>query len=168
MFAIRKLLGACAIAFAVAMAFNIGGSRDLVAQSSGLTGLPNGSTTNVTISGQTATKGIFFTATGPGFAGHRIAGAPSTGSPTPTYVCGDTPTAATGSNDNAGQITHGGTSTTCVITFGTAWGTAPACIIQDMTTGARAVVYSVSTTAITMSALTAADVIAWSCTGLGS
>lgn len=166
MFGLR-ILGRTLFALAlVAFTLNVGGMQTWAQNTyQQITGLPDGAIGNPTISAQTATKGIYFTSKGVGLAGHLLSNI-STGNPTPTLSsCGDTPTLATGSNDKWGQVTQGGTATTCTITFGTAWANAPFCIVQDMTTGARAAVYTVSTTAITITALTASDVIAYHCAG---
>ena len=149
---------------AAILALAMGGSY-LHSQGFQLSGLPNGSQTNPTISGQTVTKGIYFDSKSVGIAGH-LKGSMSDSNPTPVLSsCGDTPSLLAGSSDIAGKATNGGTATTCTITFGVAWAAEPVCIVQNMTTGARAVAYSVSTTAITATALTAADVIAWHCIG---
>ncbi len=67
-------------------------------------------------------------------------------------TCGTSSALATGSTDVAGKITVGTTaSNACTLTFGTAWTTAPFCVVQNKTTGAAANVYTVSTTAIVWS-----------------
>lgn len=78
-------------------------------------------------------------------------------------ACGGTVAGDAGSSDMAGTATQGGTVTTCTITFGTAFASKPACSVMDYT-GTRASMSSVtSTTAITITGITAADAIGWIC-----
>lgn len=53
-------------------------------------------------------------------------------------------------DDVAGTVTMGTSATGCVITFNTAYGTAPHCVVTSRTAyGTTALAYTVSTTAIT-------------------
>lgn len=80
-------------------------------------------------------------------------------------ACGGTVAGDSGSTDLSGTVTQGGTVTTCTITFGSAFLLKPACIVSDLT-GTRASMSSVaSTTAITITGITAADALAWVCVG---
>jgi len=62
-------------------------------------------------------------------------------------ACGTTPT-FTGS-DNALRLTTGSAATTCTVTFGTAFNTAPACVITPQGAAIQPT-YTVSATAISM------------------
>jgi hypothetical protein len=71
--------------------------------------------------------------------------------------------------DGAGRLTvgTGGTSATGVITFGTAFSTAPACVANDEST-IKLVQATATTTTLTLTAaaaFTAADLLTWNCTG---
>ena len=77
--------------------------------------------------------------------------------PPPTYT---TCTGAAGSTDMAGTCTA--TAAAAVITFGTAYTAAPFCVVVDAS-ATPVMVYTVSTTAITISATTNAHVIRWHC-----
>ena len=83
-------------------------------------------------------------------------------------VCGTSPALATGSTDLAGKITVGTTaSNACTLTFSSAYTTAPVCVVQNLTTGAAANVYAVSTTAIVWSsALADSTVLHYHCIAL--
>jgi hypothetical protein len=110
-------------------------------------------------------SGVYF---GPanhvGVTGHLESGAKATDVPV-LSACGGTVAGDAGSTDTAGTATQGGTVTTCTITFGTPFVTKPACIVSDLT-GTRASMASVaSTTAITVTGITASDAIAWVCVG---
>ena len=71
-------------------------------------------------------------------------------------------TIGAGSSDAAGTCLT--TATSGSITFGTAKTVAPSCIVVDRTATPVAV-YSVSTTAITLSTVTSAHNLVWSCSG---
>ena len=136
---------------AIACIFALGLGAVAHSQGFQLNGLPNGSQTNPTISGQTQTKGIYFNAKGVGITGH-VNTSNNTGNAPVLSTCGTSPSLGTGSSDTAGSITVGTTaSNACTLTFGTAFTTAPFCIVQNKTTGAAANVYTVSTTAIVFS-----------------
>lgn len=99
-----------------------------------------------------------------GVTGHLESGAKATDVPV-LSACGGTVAPDAGSTDTAGTATQGGTVTTCTITFGTAFASKPACIVSDLT-GTRASMASVATTtAITITGITAADALAWVCVG---
>jgi len=88
------------------------------------------------------------------------------GSPT-LSACGTSPS-ITGV-DAVGRVTVGtAPSTTCTLTFATAWTNAPICFGQDETTALTMRVSSVSTTAVTFTAsgaMTVADKISYRCDG---
>lgn len=79
--------------------------------------------------------------------------------------CGTSPTVATGSTDDSGQITTGtGTPTGCTITFGTAKSNAPFCTVSIQQADA-AFAYVISTTAITVTTSAVnSEVINYFCT----
>ena len=78
-------------------------------------------------------------------------------------ACGGTVAGDTGSSDSAGTVTQGGTVTTCTITFGTAFATAPTCFVQDMTGVRASMAAAVTTASITVTGITASDKLAWMC-----
>jgi hypothetical protein len=61
-----------------------------------------------------------------------------------------TPTIATGSTDNAGEVTAGASATSVVITFATAKTNAPFCVVTDQGPSLASFVYTISTSAITI------------------
>lgn len=143
----RKFL--TTLAAAALLAIGLGGV--LYSQGLSLNGLANGLPTNPTISGQTLTRGFYFNSKGLGFSGHIESGVSANMVPA-LSTCGTSPTLATGSTDAAGLITVGtSASNACTLTFGTAYNTAPFCVVQNSLTGAAANVYTVSTTAIVWS-----------------
>lgn len=75
-------------------------------------------------------------------------------------LCGAQPDA--GSSDATGTITNVGT-TTCTITFSVPFTVIPACIVEDYTSGARAMNVVPSISALTITGLTAADRLGWIC-----
>lgn len=75
-------------------------------------------------------------------------------------LCGAQPDA--GSSDTAGTITNVGT-TTCTLTFSVPFNVIPACIVEDYTSGARAMNVVPSISALTITGLTAADRLGWIC-----
>lgn len=75
---------------------------------------------------------------------------------------GTTCTILAGSSDTSGSCTA--SAGTATITFGTTWGVAPKCIVQD-STATPLNVFTVSATAITVSATTNAHVLTWLCIG---
>lgn len=149
---IRKLLGPIALilAFGLSLAFaqNITKSVQLSQDGSGPIG--------------------YDTSGGVYFPGHilstiRVAPAPSvTGS-----TCGTTTPSVVGT-DFAGVITVGTSATTsCVLTFGTAFGTAPVCVLTPKSAILAALSYATSTTALTITQTsTASNTIAYICTSL--
>lgn len=168
MFAMRKMLAAVAVAFAVAMAFNIGGTRDIVAQGFQLSGLPNGSATNPTISGQTAQTGIFFGSTAVGISRHLAFSAAQVANVPALSSCGTAPSLQAGSNDVAGKFTTGSAATTCTLTFGTARTVnIPSCRLTPEGSATQPT-YTVSLTAIVASVDIASTVYNYDCWSLGS
>lgn len=89
----------------------------------------------------------------------------NTGTAEPTVTSCGTGTVTAGSRNTAGQITATG-ATSCTVTFGApAWTNTPFCVATDGT-GARALfITSPSTTAFTVSGLTAGDVFRYVCIG---
>lgn len=67
-----------------------------------------------------------------------------------------------GSSDTSGSCTAG--AGTATITFGTTWGVAPKCVVVD-SSATPLIVYTVTATAINISATTNAHVLFWWCTG---
>lgn len=113
-------------------------------------------------------SGLYF---GTGFVGptkHLASGATSGANLPVLSTCGTSPALGTGSNDTAGKITVGTTaSNACTLTFGTAYTTAPSCVVQNATTGAGANVYAVTTTTIIWSsALADSTVLFYHCIGV--
>jgi len=125
----------------------------------------NGSAGTPSISGTTRTNGLYFGTNYTAVARHLAAGASTANLPV-ISGCGTTPVLATGSSDVAGRVTQGGSTTGCVITFGTAYATAPVCQVHNETLSSRAFTIAVTTTAITVASLTASDVITWICVGV--
>lgn len=106
--------------------------------------------------------GLYFGTDRLGVSGHFETGAKASNIPV-LSACGGVVAGDAGSTDTAGTVTQGGTVTTCTITFGTAFSVKPACIVADLT-GTRASMASVaSTTAITITGITASDALAWFC-----
>lgn len=107
------------------------------------------------------TTGLYFGTGRIGLQGHLESGSkvPPAGNVPVASICGAQPVA--GSTDMAGSITNIGT-TTCTLTFGTAYTVAPSCIVLDgNVTHAIGVVISAS--AITITGGTAADTYNWIC-----
>jgi hypothetical protein len=101
------------------------------------------------------------------FPGHVLVG-PGTLRPAPVLsacITGGTPS-ITGT-DFAGSFTAGTTaSTSCVVTFGTAWLTAPNCLVSYAAGGPPATSsWTTSTTALTITQASTASVkVSWLCT----
>lgn len=92
--------------------------------------------------------------------GHLLA------SPVPGAVglpVGTSCTIVAGSSDSVGSCTT--TSTTSTVTFGTAFLTAPRCLVTDSTANAATIAYTISTTAITFSVVINAHLMTWFCVG---
>jgi hypothetical protein len=83
------------------------------------------------------------------FPGHVLFG-PGTLRPAPVLTsCGTAPAIA--GTDFAGTVTMGtGSPTGCVITFGTAYGTAPTCVVNWVATPLASQSWTTSTTALTL------------------
>lgn len=97
-------------------------------------------------------------------SGHIVAGGTS-----PTIASGFGTSPSIAGKDMAGRLTvgSGGIAITGAITFGTAWGTAPACVANNETTQ-LAVFATATTTTLTLASttpFTAADVISFVCLG---
>jgi hypothetical protein len=105
---------------------------------------------------------LLFTA-GASFAAYNLSFdrlMPANAPPPVASVCGAAVDA--GSSDTAGTITNVGT-TTCTITFGTPFTVAPSCVVLDNTAVRASMTTTVSTTAIVVTAITAADRLSWIC-----
>lgn len=92
------------------------------------------------------------------------------GSPAPTVTgstCGTTAPAITGT-DFAGTVTVGSSATTsCVVTFGTAFVTAPTCVVSPKSTILAAFSFATSTTALTVTQTsTASNTFTYICSSL--
>jgi len=126
--------------------------------------LQNGVPTGPSVTGADTAHGIYFGTNRTGISGHVEAGAGS-GSTPALSTCGTSPVLATGSTDFAGKITVGTTaSNACTLTFGTAFTGAPFCVVQNLTTGAAANVYTViAATIIWSSALADSTVLVYHC-----
>ena len=102
------------------------------------------------------------------FPGHILS--TGTGRPPPVVVgatCGTTAPSVAGT-DVAGVITVGTSATTsCLLTFGTAWGTAPTCLLTPKSAILAALSYATTTTTLTITQTsTANNTIAYFCTSL--
>lgn len=89
----------------------------------------------------------------------------TTGAAPAVSACGTSPSVA--GNDSVGRITVGtAPAGTCTLTFASAWGTAPACVIADETTSVL-VTPTATTTTLTITGLTiaAGDNIVYHCIG---
>lgn len=98
-----------------------------------------------------------------GFSGHLV----NNGS-TPTAASNSVSAACTDHcNDNNGRFTVGATpNTSFILTFATAWATAPECYANDETTGVSLPVSAASATAVTFKGMTvAADSVSYVCMG---
>jgi hypothetical protein len=153
----RVPLAVLAFGAAAMLAGALGPSvRDAIAQGfpgTFLDGTPSGPSVRGTTD---AGSGLYF---GSGFTGisrHVAAGSVATNNLPVISVCGTSPALASGSTDFAGKITVGtSASAACTLTFGTAYTTAPFCIVQNLSTMGAANVYAVTTTAITFSSVLA-------------
>lgn len=92
------------------------------------------------------------------------------GGPAPTVTgstCGTTAPAITGT-DFAGTVTVGSSATTsCVVTFGTAFVTAPTCVVSPKSTILAAFSFATSTTALTVTQTsTASNTFTYICSSL--
>lgn len=86
-----------------------------------------------------------------------------TGAPTPS-TCGDG-AVSTGSSNSAGRVV-GTTQTACTLTFSTTLnGNDTACLVNNETAAGRGYVSAHSSTAFTVSGLTAGDDFSWHCFG---
>ena len=116
------------------------------------------------------TTGIYFNTGYAGFSKHDAAGSVTATNLPVLSTCGTSPSLAAGSTDQAGKITVGtSASNACTLTFGTSYGTAPFCIVQNLTTGAAANVYVVAaTTIIWSSALADSTTLMYMCKAVGT
>lgn len=111
--------------------------------------------------GYDTSNGVYF----PGHILSTIKGSPA---PTaPAAGCGTAASAITGT-DFAGTVTVGTTpTTTCVVTFGTAFVTAPTCVVSPKSTILAAFSFATSTTALTVTQTsTASNTFTYICSSL--
>lgn len=127
--------------------------------------LLNGVPTGPSVTGSDTAHGIYFGTGRVGVSGHLEAGL-GTGQTPAVSTCGTGAALATGSSDTAGKITVGTTAANaCTLTFGTAYTTAPFCVVQNATTGAGAFSATVTTTTIVLGGTLAdSSVIFYHCT----
>jgi hypothetical protein len=97
--------------------------------------------------------------------GGHISSLLGTGTAPTVTSCGTSPSVTTTSTDNAFEVTQGGSTTTCTITFNTAFSHQPMCVVTDETTAAGLKVAYTGATAITVTGLTASDKFAGICIG---
>lgn len=117
---------------------------------------------NITKSVQLSQDGLgligYDTSNGVYFPGHILSTV--RGAPAPTVAgatCGTTAPAITGT-DFAGTVTVGTSATTsCVVTFGTAFVTAPTCVVSPKSTILAAFSFATSTTALTVTQTSTAN-----------
>lgn len=103
--------------------------------------------------------GMYFGTNRVGVTGH-IESTQKGGAVPVATICGAQPDA--GSSDSAGSITNVGTAT-CTLTFGVAFAVKPSCLVTDNTTNRATMVAIASTTALTITGITAADALSWVC-----
>lgn len=103
--------------------------------------------------------GLYFGTNRVGITGHLESSQKGGAVPVAT-ICGAQPDA--GSSDSAGSITNVGTAT-CTLTFGVAFAAKPSCVVTDNTTNRATMVAIASTTALTITGITAADALSWVC-----
>lgn len=120
------------------------------------TGVPTGP--SITALGN-SNDGLYFGTNRVGVAGHLEGGVKLAGSVPVATICGAQPVA--GSTDNAGTIVNIGT-TTCTLTFGSAYAAAPSCVVLDSNV-THAIGVVISAAAITITGGTAADTYTWLC-----
>lgn len=149
------------LAAASALAIALASPCAALAQSVGLSGqVQQGTPLGPSISSNVdPLAGMYFGVNRSGIAGHLESAQKGGVVPTAT-ICGAQPDA--GSSDSAGSITNVGT-TTCTITFGVAFTTKPSCIVTDNTTNRATMTAVQSTTALTITGITAADALSWVC-----
>jgi hypothetical protein len=95
-----------------------------------------------------------------------VAGNADFGSGTPTLSsCGTSPSLDSGSNDMRGEIVVGTSATGCTLTFSAAKTNTPFCIVASETSGLTSPGWTESTTAITITGVTAGDDYAYMCMG---
>ncbi len=95
-----------------------------------------------------------------------VAGNADFGTGTPTLSsCGTSPSLDSGSNDMRGEIVVGTSATGCTLTFSAAKTNTPFCIVASETSGLTSPGWTESTTAITITGVTAGDDYAYMCMG---
>lgn len=127
----------------------------------------NGTRLSPSIAGQDNSAGLYF---GTGFAGvsrHWASGSIAANNLPVVSNAGATPLLTAGSTDTAGQFSSTAATTTATLTFGTAWNTAPVCVVQEQG-GAVAPTYTVTTVAIVVTVLVAATNYNYICMGMSN
>jgi hypothetical protein len=95
-----------------------------------------------------------------------VAGNADFGTGTPTLSsCGTSPSLDSGSNDMRGEIVVGTSATGCTLTFSAAKTNVPFCLVASETSGLTSPGWTESTTAITITGVTASDDYAYMCMG---
>ena len=167
---LRSLFNRPAVVVASALTLALAFAAPLVAQ--GVIGVfQNGLAAAPSVYGiGDVTSGLYFNTGYAGFSKHDAAGSVATANLPVLSTCGTSPALAAGSTDQAGKITVGtSASNACTLTFGTSYGTAPFCIVQNLTTGAAANVYVVAAaTIIWSSALADSTVLMYMCKAIGT
>lgn len=126
--------------------------------------LQNGTPVGPSVTGADTLHGLYFGTNRTGVSGHLEAGL-GNGSLPVLSACGTTPTLATGSTDLSGTVTMGSTATGCVITFGTAYTTAPSCVVTWRATPLASQSYVVAAGTITTTQTsTTNNILDYTCT----
>lgn len=162
---IRRFVMAAIVLALLGALGSLPGPRGVIAQ--GFEGVfRDGSSQGPSVRGQSAIPGLYFNSKGVGFTSHLMSGFASIANLPVVTTCGTAP-AITG-NDAAFKLTVGtSASNACTVTFGTAYATAPICVVQNATTGAGANVYAVAAgTIIWSSALADSTVLYVHCIGV--
>lgn len=156
-----------ATAEAAAFAFSIGGLACALLYGASLYAQPvyppqlaqNGDAAAPSVRGTSPLLGGWFGSNFFGVAGHAAtaqhAGTLSVSS------CG-TGSLATGSTDRAGKATATG-ATGCTVNFGSAYVTAPFCVVTDLTGTRAGMSVTVGTGTLVIAGMTSGDAFAWNC-----
>lgn len=128
----------------------------------------NGLVNAPSVTGQDTSSGLYFVTGSVGISKHLSTGSVATANLPVLSTCGTSPALASGSTDMAGKITVGtSASNACTLTFGTAYTSAPFCVVQNATTGAGANVYATTSasTIVWSSALADSTILIYHCIG---
>ena len=98
--------------------------------------------------------------------GHIISALNGAPAPTVTGTNCTTHGVSAGSTDAAGTFTNGTATTGCIIVFGTAYNTAPNCVVVDNTTPADSGSGTVTAAHIALGTIVSGDVISYFCTAI--